>query len=62
MPLVADAGTVTQARISQCAPTARITSGGFRADSCSFDLVAGERLGGAIGRAEALRQKQLLGA
>ncbi|MBV9001329.1 MAG: hypothetical protein JO304_19890 [Solirubrobacterales bacterium] len=46
------------ARISQCAPTARITSGGgFHPDSCRFDLVAGERLGGATGRAEALRQR-----
>ena len=46
------------ARISQCAPTARITSGGgFHPDSCRFDLVAGKRLGRATGRAEALRQR-----
>jgi hypothetical protein len=43
---------------SQCAPTARITSGGgFHPDSSRFDLVAGKRLGGATGRAEALRQR-----
>ena len=46
------------ARISQCAPTARITSGGrFHPDSCRFDLVAGKRLGWVTGRAEALRQR-----
>jgi hypothetical protein len=46
------------ARISQCAPTARITSGGgFHPDSCRFDLVAGKRSGGVTGRAEALRQR-----
>jgi hypothetical protein len=34
-------------RISQCAPRARITSGGgFHPDSSRFDLVAGKRLGG----------------
>ena len=44
--------------ISQCAPMARITSGGgFHPDSCRFDLVAGKRLGGVTGRAEALRQR-----
>src|SRR5512132_1729163 len=52
-----DAG-VTLARISQCAQTARITSGGrFHPDSCRFDLVAGKRLGGVTGRVEALRQR-----
>ena len=52
------AGKSTLTRISQCAPTARITSGGgFHPDSSRFDLVAGKRLGGVIGRAEALRQR-----
>ena len=38
------------ARISQCAPTARITSGGrYHPDSSRFDLVAGKRPVRAIG-------------
>jgi len=46
------------AQTSQCAPTARITSGGgFHPDSSRFDLVAGKWLGGVTGRAEALRQR-----
>jgi hypothetical protein len=42
------------ARISQRAPTARITSGGrFHPDSSRFDLVADERLVRVTGRVEA---------
>ena len=42
------------ARLIQCAPTARNTSGGgFPPDSCRFDLVADERLCRVTGRAEA---------
>jgi hypothetical protein len=50
------------ARISQCAQTARITSGGrFHPESCRFGLVAGKRRGWVTGRAEALRQRPPLG-
>ena len=39
---------------AECAPTARITSGGrFHPESCRLALVADERLGRATGRAEA---------
>ena len=50
------------ARISQCAQTARIASGGrFHPESCRFGLVAGKRPGWVTGRAEALRQRPPLG-
>ena len=43
------------ARISQCAPRARIASGGrIHPDSCWFDPVAGRRLRRLTGRVEAL--------
>jgi flagellar biosynthesis protein FliR len=50
------AGPLT--RISQCAQTARITSGGrFHPESCRFGLVAGKRPGWVTGPVEALRQR-----
>ena len=56
--LLAATALVGLARISQCAQTARITSGGrFHPDSCRFDLVAGKQLGWVTGRAEALRRR-----
>jgi hypothetical protein len=49
-------------RISQCAQTARLTSGGrFHPESCRLGLVAGKRPGWVTGRVEALRQRPPLG-
>ncbi len=46
------------ARISQCAPTARVTRGGrIHPDSCRFDLVASRRFRRVTGGIEALRQR-----
>ena len=46
------------ARLSQCAPMARITNGGrFHPDNWSVGLVAGKRRGWVTGWVEALRQR-----
>jgi hypothetical protein len=56
--LVALVAATGLARISQCAQTARITSGGrFHPESCRFGLVAGKRPGWVTGPVEALRQR-----